>query len=313
MTQTTQNEIIRVENLVIAFGSFKAVNDISFEVNKGEIFGFLGANGAGKTTTIRTICGILNPTSGKVFVNGRDVSADTSTLKPHIGYMSQKFTLYKDLTVKENMEFAGALYDMNPKDVEKRSKELFKFIDFTYDEDTIVASLSGGVKQMVSLCATLLHNPDLVFLDEPTAGVSPQVRVAFWGLIRNLAKEGKTIFVTTHYMDEAAYCDRIVLMNMGKIVAFGTPAELTQKYFPHDFVELAFNADAAREDIKNKINQAGFAKAESYGLEVRAEITDKAAFDKFAAENKNIFTVKDSPATLEDVFLKVVSNKAVEA
>ena len=224
--------IIKVENLTVAFGSFKAVDGISFDVKRGEIFGFLGANGAGKTTTIRTICGLLNPSSGKVFVDGKDVSSNTAALKPHIGYMSQKFTLYKDLTIKENMEFAGALYNMKPADIKKRSKILSDFIKLEFDENTIVADLPGGVKQMVSLCATLLHEPDLVFLDEPTAGVSPQTRADFWGLIRDLAARGTTVFVTTHYMDEAAYCGRIVLMDAGKIIAVGAPEELIRQNSP---------------------------------------------------------------------------------
>lgn len=304
-----KEEIIKVENLTIAFGSFKAVNNISFSVRKGEIFGFLGANGAGKTTTIRTICGILNPTSGKVFVRGEGVSGDTSKLKPIIGYMSQKFTLYKDLSVKENLEFSGALYNMKPAAIEKRSRELFKFIDFNYDYSGLVSSLPGGVKQMVSLCATLLHDPDLVFLDEPTAGVAPQVRVNFWNLIRELAAKGKTVFVTTHYMDEAEYCGRIVLMDRGEIVAMDTPDGLTKSYFPQPFYELGFKDGAQYARIKQEINSSSFAKAEDYGLELRVEVKDKAAFDVFAAENKNIFSIKQSPANLEDVFLKVLSGR----
>jgi len=228
----SEREIIRVENLTVAFSGFRAVDGISFGVEKGEIFGFLGANGAGKTTTIRTICGLLNPSSGKVFVGGKDVSSNTAALKPHIGYMSQKFTLYKDLTIKENMEFAGALYDMSAADIKKRSKILSDFIKLEFDENAVVADLPGGVKQMVSLCATLLHEPELVFLDEPTAGVSPQTRADFWGLIKDLSSRGVTVFVTTHYMDEAAYCGRIVLMDAGKIIAVGAPEELISQNSP---------------------------------------------------------------------------------
>ncbi|MDR0291587.1 MAG: ABC transporter ATP-binding protein [Elusimicrobium sp.] len=303
----SSKEIIRVENLTVAFGSFKAVDGISFDVKRGEIFGFLGANGAGKTTTIRTICGLLNPSSGKVFVDGKDVSSDTTALKPHIGYMSQKFTLYKDLTIKENMEFAGALYNMKAADIKKKIKVLADFIKLEFDENSIVADLPGGVKQMVSLCATLLHEPDLVFLDEPTAGVSPQTRADFWGLIKDLSGRGTTVFVTTHYMDEASYCGRIVLMSAGKIVAVGTPEELVENNFPKPFAELVFKDARAVEKIKTEINASVFARAENYGAGLRAEIIDNGRFKIFSADNKNIFEIKTSAPTLEDVFLKLVS------
>jgi ABC-2 type transport system ATP-binding protein len=241
--------IIEVKNLVVSFGSFKAVDNISFSVNKGEIFGFLGANGAGKTTTIRTICGILNPSSGKICLYGEDISANTSNIKTSIGYMSQKFTLYKDLTVKENMDFAGALYNISKKDIDQQMKKLFGFINFKEDENTIVQNLSLGVKQIIALCATLIHNPDIIFLDEPTAGVAPQVRADFWRLIKQLTTEGKTIFITTHYMDEAEYSDRLVLMQTGKIIAMGTPIEL-KKQFSRDTLEEVFLAALLRGNSK---------------------------------------------------------------
>ncbi|MDR1684422.1 MAG: ABC transporter ATP-binding protein [Elusimicrobiota bacterium] len=232
------DNIIEVQNLTVAFGKFIAVDGISFAVQKGEVFGFLGANGAGKTTTIRTICGVLNPTSGSVKVDGRDVSSSTAVLKPRIGYMSQKFTLYQDLSIQENMEFAGSLYNMPAAQIAARAKELFKFINLDTQPQTIVKDLPGGVKQMAALCATLLHNPDLVFLDEPTAGASPQTRKDFWALINALAKRGKTIFVTTHYMDEAEYCKRIVLMDKGKIIALNTPQGLKDEFFKQKPLEL---------------------------------------------------------------------------
>ncbi len=224
------DNIIEVENLTIAFGGFKAVDDITFSVQKGEIFGFLGANGAGKTTTIRTLCGILNPTAGAVRVGGEDVSKSTALLKPRIGYMSQKFTLYPDLSIAENMAFAGSLYNLPSNLINDRAGELFKLINLTSPSATVVKNLPGGIKQMVALCATLLHQPDLIFLDEPTAGASPQTRADFWALIKQLAGAGKTVFVTTHYMDEAEYCGRIALMDKGKIIALDSPAGLKQKY-----------------------------------------------------------------------------------
>ena len=238
--------IIEVKNLTVAFGDFKAVDDISFEVKKGEIFGFLGANGAGKTTTIRTICGILNPTSGSVKVNGRDVSSSTAVLKPYIGYMSQKFTLYNDLTIAENLAFAGSLYEMSGAEIKTSAQKLFDFIKLTAAPDTIVKDLPGGIKQMAALCATLLHDPALIFLDEPTAGAAPRTRADFWALIRDLAKQGKTVFVTTHYMDEAENCARIVLMDTGKIIALDTPEGLKKAFSPaKDLEEVFLNTIAA--------------------------------------------------------------------
>lgn len=301
----TEENIIEVKNLTVAFGSFKAVDDISFSVKRGEIFGFLGANGAGKTTTIRTICGILNPTSGKVSVNGKDVSASTAVLKPRIGYMSQKFTLYPDLSIKENMAFAGSLYNMDFAAIKKRSLELFKFIDLKESFSGPVKNLPGGIKQMVALCATLLHDPDLIFLDEPTAGVSPKTRSDFWRLIRALAAKGKTIFVTTHYMDEAEYCARIVLMERGRIVAFDSPQGLKNHFFPRGVTRIIFKKPFQLR-VKEETEKAGIALCAPFGADLRAEVTDDKAFETYAERNKEIFDYKKVEASLEDVFLKAV-------
>ncbi|MDR3049808.1 MAG: ABC transporter ATP-binding protein [Elusimicrobiota bacterium] len=218
--------ILDIKNLTIKFGSFTAVDNISFSVGKGEIFGFLGANGAGKTTVIRAICGLTNITSGAIFINGANISSRLSFIKPHIGYMSQKFTLYKDLTIKENILFSAALYSMDSRQGIKRMNELFEYTNFKENENEFVKNLSGGSKQVVSLCACLLHNPDIIFLDEPTAGISPASRVLFWNLIRKLSGDGKTVFATTHYMDEARYCFQIALMRAGKIIALDSPENL---------------------------------------------------------------------------------------
>jgi ABC-2 type transport system ATP-binding protein len=304
-------DIIEVKNLVIAFDGFKAVDGISFGVKKGEIFGFLGANGAGKTTTIRTICGLLNPTSGEVKVNGKNISSSTAVLKPFIGYMSQKFTLYPDLNIKENMAFAGSLYDMEPEKIESRSKELFNFINLNSPTDTIVKNLSGGIKQMVSLCATLLHNPDLIFLDEPTAGASPRTRIDFWDLIKDLSKRGKTVFVTTHYMDEAEYCDRIVFMDKGKIIAFDTPLNLKKQFFEQKPLELTFKKPLQIK-IKNEIERLRLGTAAVFGQKLRVNVSKAQEFKKFALEHREDFDCKESDATLEDVFLKVLAQRAQE-
>ena len=297
--------IMQVQNLVIAFGDFKAVNDISFEVSRGEIFGFLGANGAGKTTTIRTLCGILNPTSGKVLVNGTDVASNISVLKPHIGYMSQKFTLYPDLTVRENMDIAGSLYELSATQIKKRTEELFDFIGLTHIPKEPVRNLSGGTKQMIALAASILHDPELIFLDEPTAGTSPQTRQAFWTLIRQLSTQGKTIFVTTHYMDEAEYCHRIVLMERGRILATDTPANLKKMYFPTRPVELSFKRNI-QQDILKQIRHSSFGEVSVFGTKLRVNVSDLPAFNTFCQKHVDDFTHYEVEPTLDDVFLKAI-------
>ena len=298
--------IIQVKNLVIAFGNFKAVNDISFEVLRGEIFGFLGANGAGKTTTIRTLCGILNPTSGQVFVNGTDVAASISVLKPHIGYMSQKFTLYPDLTVQENMDIAGSLYELSRAQINQRRDELFSFIGLTNVPKGPVRQLSGGTKQMIALAASILHDPELIFLDEPTAGTSPQTRQAFWELIRRLSSQGKTIFVTTHYMDEAEYCHRIVLMERGHILATDTPDNLKKTYFPQKPVELTFT-QGNQQIISQEMRGLSLGEVSVFGSKLRVNVTDNTAFEKYCQKHRADFTTRTVEPTLDDVFLKAIS------
>lgn len=223
---------VEVSELSVQFGDFFAVKDISFSVGKGEVFGFLGANGAGKTTTIRVLCGLLLPTEGKVQVCGLDVLTRSFEVKKKVGYMSQRFTLYDDMTVKENLEFTSSLRKMDSRKFREQKEKLLSMIRFKTSEDVLVKDLPGGIKQQVSLVAAVLHDPEIVFLDEPTAGVSPAFRQRFWNLIRELAQEGKTVFVTTHYMDEAEQCGRIALMRSGELIALDTPLGLKQKSFP---------------------------------------------------------------------------------
>jgi ABC-2 type transport system ATP-binding protein len=301
--------IIEVKNLNVSFGNFKAVDDISFSVKQGEIFGFLGANGAGKTTTIRTICGILSPTSGQIYLYGKDISKNTSLIKNNIGYMSQKFTLYKDLSVKENIEFAGTLYNMDNKKIKEETQKLFNLINFNESENTIVHKLPIGVKQMVALCATMLHNPDLIFLDEPTAGVAPQIRAKFWQLIKILAQKGKTIFITTHYMDEAEYADRIVLMQTGKIIAIGTSKELKKQFFKTDFYKIT-PKDGNIVLLKEKIQMLNFANnINFYGNSIKFMLNNDQKWQQFLKEEKNYITYQIVSPSLEDVFLKAVAGK----
>jgi ABC-2 type transport system ATP-binding protein len=221
--------VLEIKNLKIKFADFTAVDNISFSVNAGEIFGFLGANGAGKTTVIRAICGLIDVSDGNIYINGQNLTSNLNLLKKSMGYMSQKFTLYQDLTVQENILFSGSLYNMEKKDILTKMKEIFDFVGFEGSKDELVKNLSGGTKQIISLCSCLLHEPDMIFLDEPTAGISPYSRVLFWNLIKKLAQSSKTIFVTTHYMDEAQYCNRIALLQAGRIIALDSPNNLKRE------------------------------------------------------------------------------------
>lgn len=224
------DNVITVKDLTKRFGTFTAVDAISFEVTRGEIFGFLGANGAGKTTAMRMLCGLSYPTSGSGMVAGFDVMTQGEQIKRHIGYMSQRFSLYEDLTVSENMELFGGIYGMSRTDIKERSAELLKQIDFSDHANDLVKSLPLGWRQKLAFMVANIHRPEIVFLDEPTGGVDPITRRQFWNLIRNSATGGTTIFVTTHYMDEAAYCDRVSIMVEGKIKALDSPKRLMQQY-----------------------------------------------------------------------------------
>ena len=244
-TKSNENAI-EVEHLVKAFGSFHAVDDISFTVRKGEIFGFLGANGAGKTTAMRMLTGLSQPTDGNGKVAGFDIRTEYEQIKKHIGYMSQKFSLYEDLTVAENIRLFAGIYGMDDGEIRRKTTDLLDRLDFSSHRNTLVSSLPLGWKQKLAFSVSIFHDPHVVFLDEPTGGVDPATRRQFWELIYDAAKQGITVFVTTHYMDEAEYCDRISIMVDGKIKALGTPEELKQKLgqpdMDHVFTFLARQA-----------------------------------------------------------------------
>lgn len=229
---------IKTENLTKKFGTFTAVNSISFEVSKGEIFGFLGANGAGKSTAMKMLCGLLEPTSGIATIAGFDIYKDTENIKKKIGYMSQKFSLYDDLTVEENIKFFGGIYGLSRKIIRERTDELMNWLNIYDLRKTLVQSIPLGWKQKISFAVSVFHNPEIVFLDEPTGGVDPITRRQFWEMIYQKSSEGITIFVTTHYMDEAEYCNRISMMNDGKIEAIGTPKELKSRYSASNMDEV---------------------------------------------------------------------------
>ncbi len=220
------NAAVHLDHLVKKFGDFVAVDDVSLDVKPGEIFGFLGPNGAGKSTTIRILCGLLAPTSGEASVGGFDVKTQPEEIRRNIGYMSQKFSLYDDLSVEENIEFFGGVYGVSDKELPAREEYVLKMAGLVDQRKTMTRSLAGGWKQRLALGCAILHQPPILFLDEPTSGVDPIARRNFWELIYQLSAAGHTIFVTTHYMDEAEYCHRIALMYGGRVIALGSPAEL---------------------------------------------------------------------------------------
>ena len=244
--QTEPENVIEVEHLVKAFGSFHAVDDISFSVKRGEIFGFLGANGAGKTTAMHILTGLSQPTSGTGTVVGYDIRTEHEQIKKHIGYMSQKFSLYEDLTVAENIRLFAGIYGMQDEDIRRKTDELLDRLQFAEHKNDLVGSLPLGWKQKLAFSVAIFHEPGVVFLDEPTGGVDPATRRQFWELIYGAAARGITVFVTTHYMDEAEYCDRISIMVDGKISALGTPDELKRRFrqpdMDHVFTYLARQA-----------------------------------------------------------------------
>ena len=238
---------ITVKDLTKTFGAFTAVNNISFEVGKGEVFGFLGANGAGKTTAMKMLIGILKPTSGIATVANFDVISHAEDVKKSIGYMSQRFSLYNDLTIKENITFFGGIYGLKKADIKVKTKELIEELGLHDEANKLVGALPLGWKQKVAFSVSLLYNPQIIFLDEPTGGVDPITRRQFWEMIYREAHRGKTIFVTTHYMDEAEYCDRVSIMVEGKIEALDTPKNLKTLYkvdtMNQVFLKLARNIE----------------------------------------------------------------------
>lgn len=243
----SQEKIISVKNLSKVFGDFTAVNNISFEVNKGEVFGFLGANGAGKTTAMKMLIGISKPSSGEATVAGFDVKTNSEMVKKSIGYMSQKFSMYDDLTIKENITFFGGIYGLSKTQIKEKTKQLIQKLQLETVADKLVGSLPLGWKQKLAFSVALLHEPKIVFLDEPTGGVDPITRRQFWEMIYAEAHKGTTLFVTTHYMDEAEYCDRVSIMVEGKIEALDTPANLKKQYnvdsMNEVFLKLARNIE----------------------------------------------------------------------
>lgn len=297
-----RNPIVDVKDLSVIFGDFYAVRDVTFAVDGGEIFGFLGANGAGKTTTIRVLCGLLLASRGTVMIDGEKlVLGNENAIKQRVGYMSQRFTLYDELSVRENFDFAAALRQLpNDKYIAQRDK-LLNFIGFDYDLNTIVRNLPGGIKQEVALCVSLLHDPKIIFLDEPTAGVAPVARQRFWTLIKRLAKEGKTIFVTTHYMDEAENCHRVALMRAGELIAVNSPSALKRQVFGTSLYNFTPRRSGAKLPPAKILDIC-----EPYGLHYHIRFRDDVDVAAQIQKYRKDFDIQSISPSLEDVFIRLV-------
>ena len=306
----TAGHPILAEGLVRRFGDFTAVDDVSFHVERGEIFGYLGANGAGKSTTIRMLCGLLEPSAGRGVVAGRDVARDPEGVKSRIGYMSQRFSLYLDLPVQENLEFFGGAYGLWGTALRRRIDEVLELTGLQDRRRDVTGELPGGIRQRLALGNALLHDPGIVFLDEPTAGVDPEARRLFWDLIRRLAAEGTTVFVTTHYMDEAEHCRRVGLMVAGRLVALDTPAELKRRFVPGRV--LAVQGRGLGRGAERLGELPGVLAVEVFGagLHVRIdpeEVEPSGVEREMAAAGAAALRIEAVTPSLEDVFLSVVS------
>ncbi|MEQ1567913.1 MAG: ABC transporter ATP-binding protein [Myxococcota bacterium] len=302
---------IVVDHLSRRFGSFVAVDDVQFEVSQGEIFGWLGANGAGKSTTIRMLIGVLPPSSGDAVVAGYRVSREPRLVKQHIGYMSQRFSLYPDLTVRQNMTFFGGAYGLSGAALTDRIATTSRDVGLSDLLDARTAELPGGTRQRVALATSLLQEPAIVFLDEPTAGVDPVSRREFWSLIRDLAARGVTVFVTTHHLDEAEQCARIGLMVDGKLVALDTPTGLAATWVPGQMFKLT--GAAVHHAAGRLTGRPGVREVEPFGagLHVRVDGVPPEFLAAWVRDQVPDIQVEPTRATLEDVFLAVVGGKEV--
>lgn len=309
MQGSESGKAVIVKDLERRFGSFVAVNRISFEVSKGEIFGFLGPNGAGKSTTIRMLCGILAPSGGEGTVAGFDIRTEAEKIKAHIGYMSQKFSLYEDLTVEENIDFYSGIYCLTPEKKQERKEWVIEMAGLQEHRHSRTAILAGGWKQRLALGCAILHEPPIIFLDEPTSGVDPISRRRFWDLIYELAGRGVTVFVTTHYMDEAEYCDRIALIYRGELIAMGSPEVLKTELMPEEVLEVLCqrpqDAMGEIEKVPGVKEVALFGK----GLHVVAEDGEATAAmvrSLLKERGYEIARVEKIVPSLEDVFVSLI-------
>ncbi len=309
MGSVSNGKAVVVRDLEKRFGNFMAVNRVSFEVEKGEIFGFLGPNGAGKSTTIRILCGLLTPTKGSGTVGGFDIQREAEKIKAHIGYMSQKFSLYEDLTVEENINFYSGIYNISEMKKKERKEWVLRMADLLDHRHSRTALLSGGWKQRLALGCAILHEPPIIFLDEPTSGVDPISRRRFWDLIYELSGKGVTVFVTTHYMDEAEYCDRIGLIYRGELIALGSPEVLKSEQMPEDVLECLCGrpqeALFVLEHIPGVKEAALFGKGLHLVVE-KAETVLDTIRQTLMTQGFEVSSLEKIRPSLEDVFVSLI-------
>jgi ABC-2 type transport system ATP-binding protein len=312
----TAGRAVEVLNLVKRFGSFVAVDDVSFEVPRGEIFGFLGPNGAGKSTTIRVLCGLLVPTSGKALVGGVDVAAQPEKVRENIGYMSQKFSLYDDLSVEENLDFFAGIYRVAAAARGQRKAEVLRMAGLEDRASSMTRELAGGWKQRLALGCAILHQPPILFLDEPTSGVDPLARRSFWELIYRLSDAGHTVFVSTHYMDEAEYCHRLALMYRGRIIALGTPADMKRDLAGNNLMALESSDPLA--SMKALRGVPGVGDVAVFGGGLHVTVDDPASADArmraaLGAAGISIRRLEPIRPSLEDVFVAMIEREERKA
>ncbi|MBN1954368.1 MAG: ABC transporter ATP-binding protein [Anaerolineae bacterium] len=312
--RTAADHPVVVQNLTKRFGRFVAVDDVSFCINRGEVYGWLGPNGAGKTTTIRMLLGLLKPTSGAVQVLGYDPAREAKKMQEHVGYMSQLFTLYNDLTAHENIRFYGQAYGLSGARLRQREQEILEMAGLRGREHTLTAELSGGWKQRLALGCAIVHHPAVVFLDEPTAGVDPISRRQFWDLIYGMAGEGVTVLVTTHYMDEAELCQRVAFLSEGKLIALDTPAQLKATQMRGHVLEINCSDPEQAMQVLQAARARGqmlFDELAFYGAQLHAVVPDAEAFKQpihalLQDEGVEVHDIVWIAPTLEDVFISSV-------
>jgi ABC-2 type transport system ATP-binding protein len=309
---------IEVFDLTKTFGKFTSVDNISFEVKQGEVFGFLGSNGAGKSTTIKMLCGILEPTSGDATVGGFSIAKEPDSVKKNIGYMSQKFSLYNDLTVSENINFFGGVYGLEGSFLDERKNWVLRMAGLEDKDNSLTSSLSVGFKQRLALGCAVIHEPKIIFLDEPTGGVDPISRRKFWDLITDLSDKGTTVFVTTHYLDEAEFCNRIILINAGKLIAGGSPKELKKEYIKNKVIEIDCSDIYAATEILGKENLTDsisiFGNSLHVTMKKRIESEETLRMDEIELLTSllssdpamEIYRISEITPSLEDVFLFLI-------
>ncbi len=303
---------IEVKELTKQFGKFTAVDHVSFSVEKGEVFGFLGANGAGKSTTIKMLCGILEPTSGDALVAGYSVMNEPDKVKRSIGYMSQRFSLYNDLTVEENINFFGGVYGLEGDELQERKKWVLQIANLEGKQKLLTGSLPGGIKQRLALGTAVIHRPGIVFLDEPTSGVDPISRRNFWELINDLSGEGTTVLVTTHYLEEAEYCNNIILINAGKLIAEGTSKVLKTEYIKNPIFEI--ECDRVVDALELMEKQEFVSETSIFGNQIHLIVNNKfESKDQVVSVLKkngiNVKRIDQIVPTLEDVFIHLLESK----